>query len=177
MATYPMRRPCKDCGHEYGHVESRNGQDCVFCGGCRRHCYNAPKIETGRAQRSVSSARDRCKPAQRARILMRANGQCELCRTPFSESVIPHIDHLLAVKHAFAGGLTDEQINSDENMAAMCEACNLGKRAEIIPLWLTIAIIQARLKNKEPSDVGKPVDAERAGELAEPEPLDPVAIG
>lgn len=55
-----------------------------------------------------------------------------------------HIGHLLSVAEGHRQGLDDAQINSAENLAAMCDECNLGLGAEVIPLWLAVAIVKAR---------------------------------
>jgi hypothetical protein len=41
-------------------------------------------------------------------------------------------------------GLKDEEINSDENLACMCEECNLGIGKESLPLRIAVAIIARR---------------------------------
>ena len=76
---FPMRTPCRACGGISGEVRTRNGQDYVFCLTCGRWCYNAPRVETGRAVRTVQSIREAISPKQRARVLVRAGGHCELC--------------------------------------------------------------------------------------------------
>lgn len=42
-----MRVPCPKCGHDRGKITERSGQDVVRCLSCDRHCYNAPRTETG----------------------------------------------------------------------------------------------------------------------------------
>lgn len=139
---YRMRSPCSRCGGELGRIETRNGQDCVFCAKCGKHQYNAPKTETGRKTRSVSTTHEGVSPKQRARILERATGRCELCgsRTDL------HVGHLLSVVEGHARGLTDQEINSDENLSAMCSACNLGVGRQVVPLRLAIAMVLARVR-------------------------------
>lgn len=140
-----MRAQCK-CGSSRGYIETRNGQDCVFCWECRRWQYNAPKVETGRAVRTVSTVHAAISPKLRASILMRATGRCELCgASPTAEHPL-HVGHLIAVKHALSQGLTDLEINDPENMAAMCDECNLGVGCDVVPLRLAVAIVLARLK-------------------------------
>ena len=80
------------------------------------------------------------KPKTRYRIIERAGSRCQLC----GASGNLHVDHLLSVEHGLAHGLTDEQINSDENLAALCEECNLGKGNQSIALWLMVALLRAR---------------------------------
>ena len=60
-----LRKPCKECGHRYGSIDTRGGQDCVYCGKCDAYQYNAPKTETGRKPRSLSTTHALIKPKQR----------------------------------------------------------------------------------------------------------------
>lgn len=75
-------------------------------------------------------------------MLLRANRTCELC----GASGLLHVGHLLSVKHAIAAGLNDDEINGDENLAAMCEECNLGLAEEPVPLRLAVALAIARIR-------------------------------
>ncbi len=141
-APHVLRRVCA-CGNEYGRIESRNGQDCVFCDKCSRWQYNAPKTETGRAIRSVTSVHNGIKPGQRARILMRSNGLCELCGKG-GESAQLHVGHIISVDAGIANGLTELQLNDDENLCTLCAECNLGISSEPMPLKFVIRILLIR---------------------------------
>lgn len=134
MTPYQMRVPC--------FIETRNGQDCVFCDGCKRLCYNAPKTETGRASRSVTTVHNGIAPSKRARILERDNGRCVLCGR--KENL--HAGHLLSVAAGLKQGLTEVELNADENLAAMCDECNLGLGERPVPIRLMMAVLIARLK-------------------------------
>lgn len=146
-----MRAPCSGCGCPDGVLRPRNHQDCVFCASCNRFAYNAPRTETGREQRSVTTIHNGVSPKQRARILLRDQFSCIVCHAHDRQL---HVGHLLSVKTAFslhesgflAKALTDEQVNSDENLGSMCEECNLGIGKETIPLYLLMGIFLARLK-------------------------------
>jgi hypothetical protein len=46
-------------------------------------------------------------------------------------------------------GLTEIEINDDENLAALCEECNLGLGDETVPLRLAIAMVLARVRNRK----------------------------
>jgi hypothetical protein len=142
--SFQMRAACRKCGHGYGSIETRNGQDCVWCGNCGAFQYNAPKTETGRAPRTVTTIHNGIKAGQRARILLRASGSCELCHAANKPL---HAGHLLSVNEGMKLGLTEAEINSDENLAAMCDECNLGLSDQPIPLRLLVAILKARIKN------------------------------
>jgi hypothetical protein len=74
-----MRAKCKNCEYEQGYIETKNGQDCVYCGNCERHQYNAPKTETGRDVRKMDTGRTNLTPSHRARIFERDNCRCVLC--------------------------------------------------------------------------------------------------
>lgn len=140
-----MRKPCLACGNEYGEIVTRNGQDCVFCLSCRKFQYNAPKTETGREPRTVTTARSVLKPKLRAKLLMQANGRCEFC----GQRENLHIGHIISVKAGVALGLSDEQINDAENLAVMCDECNLGVGDEPLPLKLAVGILLSRIDYRE----------------------------
>ncbi len=142
---YAMRAPCKKCGCTNGRIETRSGQDCVLCQICGAFQYNAPKTETGRAPRTVSTTHDACGPKIRARILLRANGACELCH---AASVPLHVGHLVSVEAGHRAGMTDSEINSHENLCCLCDQCNLGLGSDVVPVRLAVAMVLARLRNQ-----------------------------
>lgn len=145
---YKMRAPCKRCSGTEGRIETRSGQDCVICN-CGAYQYCAPKAETGRAVRSVSTVHKAIKPNQRARVLLRSSSHCELCGR--SGGTL-HVGHLLSVSDGMDQGLTEIELNDDDNLAAMCEECNLGLGDETVPLRLVLAITLARAKNRVKDD-------------------------
>lgn len=138
---HEMRAACRSCGGVSGRIETKNGQDCVYCTGCGAFAYNAPRVETGRAERSVSTVHNGIKPKQRARLILRANGRCELCGARGDL----HVGHVLSVVVGLEHGLTEVQLNDDENLVASCPECNLGLGAEPMPTRLLVAILRARL--------------------------------
>ena len=137
---HKLRKPCTGCGGTAGRITTRNSQDCVYCV-CGRYQYNAPKVETGRKVRTVSTVHDAIKPKLRAKILMRANGRCEMCGR--RENL--HVGHLLSVEAGLRFDLTEDQLNHPENLAAMCDACNLGIGKEPVPARFLIALVLARI--------------------------------
>lgn len=141
MTDFAMRTPCPSCGSSAGVIQERNGQDTVRCAECNRFCYNAPRTETGREQRSVTTVHAGIKPKQRARIILRDGGRCILCGSTGNL----HVGHLVSVDAGMRYGLTDQEINHDENLVAMCEVCNLGIGAEPIPLRVAIVVLRARI--------------------------------
>lgn len=121
-AAYTMRSSCRfGCPTVIGYISEANGQDVVRCSVCDRAQYNAPRTETGRAERTLTTVHNGIKPKQRARILLR-DGRCVWCGT--KENL--QVGHLLSVADGFAQGLADWQINHDANLAAMCAECNAG---------------------------------------------------
>jgi 5-methylcytosine-specific restriction endonuclease McrA len=147
-AQHPLRQPCKNCGGNYGTIKTAGGQDVVRCAICEAYQYNAPKVETGRAVRSVSTTHENIKPGQRSRILLRATGHCELCGKGPSDEHPLTVGHLLSVREGMEMGMKEFELNNDENLAAMCSECNLGIGSETVPLRLCFAIIRARAKNR-----------------------------
>ena len=142
MSGFVMRAPCADCGSAFGSVTERNGQDTVRCAECYKYQYNAPRVETGREQRSVSTTHAAIKPKQRARIIDRAHGRCESCGR--KEGVL-HVGHWLSVDSAMSLGLSEAEINDDENLYIACEECNLGQGAQPVSLTTMVAVIRARI--------------------------------
>lgn len=146
-----LRQPCRHCQAPAGtdsHTENRGGQDVVLCGSCGKPAgYNAPKTETGRAVRTVTTVHNGVKPAQRSRIILRDGARCRLCGKSATQATL-HVGHLLSVKDGMRLELSDEQINSDENLAAMCDECNLGLGEQTVPLWLMIVVLKARWENR-----------------------------
>lgn len=135
-----MRKPCV-CGSSEGYLLTRSGQDVIRCSQCDSYQYCAPRTETGREVRSLRT-RDTIKPSKRARILLRDNGTCVICHrsdTPLDTG------HLLSIQEGRQLGFTDDQLNDDENLAAMCAGCNSGLTSETVPLRLFAAVLQARL--------------------------------
>ena len=139
--NFPMRAPCVGCGYPNGEIVEKNGQDTVRCLRCDRFAYNAPRVETGREQRSVSTVHDAVKPKQRARILMRASSRCEVCGTRGNL----HVGHIISVEAGLHFGLTEIDLNDDENLLCLCEECNLGQGSEPMPLRVAVAVLRARI--------------------------------
>jgi len=119
---FEMRRPCV-CGSTTGHIIKTNGQNVVRCSACDRHCYNAPKSETGEPQATVRT-RPNFKPSQKARILMRDQNTCAVCH---SDKNPLHVGHIISVDDGLELGMTEEELYSDLNLVATCDECNLGQ--------------------------------------------------
>lgn len=142
--THTLRAPCSACGGTAGKIIERGSQDCVYCAECERFQYNAPRAETGKPVRHVKT-REAISPSLRARILiLRANARCEICGTDKREL---HVAHLLSVDEGRKLGWGDDELNHEENLCAMCDACNLGLGKNPVPLRLVVAIAMARIRN------------------------------
>lgn len=137
-----MRVPCPKCGHDRGKITERSGQDVVRCLSCDRHCYNAPRTETGREPRTTTTVHAAIKPKQRARIIMRDGARCMWCR---ADDRNLHVGHIVSVDSGLMSGLSDAEINDDENLVTQCEECNLGQGNEPMPLRVAVAVLRARI--------------------------------
>jgi hypothetical protein len=137
--SYVMRAACRFCGSTQGRIQTKNGQDCVYCR-CDTFQYNAPGLETGREPRTVSTVHDGVSASQRWRILDRATARCESCGARGNL----HVAHLISVKAGLEHGLTERELNADENLAAFCDECNLGMADTVASLRLAIVMLRAR---------------------------------
>lgn len=143
---YRMRASCAACGSVFGTITETGAQDVVRCV-CGKFQYNAPRVETGKAVRSITTVHNGIKPKQRAEIIMRAGLRCEACkRSPIKPTDELHVGHGVSVKDGLAMGMTEAELNSNENLLALCSECNIGLGSETVPLWLMVAIVVARAR-------------------------------
>lgn len=142
-----LRKMCR-CGNDQGVIDTRGGQDCVFCSQCGVWQYNAPKVETGREVRSTKTVHEAIKPKVRSEVLLRANGKCELCGKSSADAVL-HVGHVISVITGLQNGLTEVELNDLENLLALCDECNLGLGDQPIPLRFMIQVIRARLTHAQ----------------------------
>ncbi len=148
-SPYIMRSVCV-CGSKEGSITETGAQDVVRCAACNKFQYNAPRVETGKAVRSVSTTHAAISPRLRAEILMRAGWRCQCCgRQPTKATEELHVSHCVSVASGHELGLTDDQINNAENLMASCAECNLGLGKETVPVWLLVAALMARLKREK----------------------------
>lgn len=132
----PMRQPCRYCGHELGVIDTRGGQDTVWCARCEQYAgYNAPRTETGRPRRSLAT-RPGISVSQRTRILLRDNRACFLCHR---RDVPLDVGHMVSVHDGRKWGLPESELFGDDNQIAMCAACNSGLRRATIPWRFLVA--------------------------------------
>lgn len=141
FGDFQLREPCS-CGGTAGIIKPAGGQDCAYCLTCGTFAYNAPRVETGRKQRTVSTVHEGIRPSVRYVVLARANGRCELCGA--GETTL-HVSHLLSVKDGMAQGFTEADLNKAANLAAFCEECNLGQGGGSVEPLLWIALMRRRL--------------------------------
>lgn len=140
-----MRAPCQGCGGTRGEVTKSNGQNVAHCVACGAYCYCPPKAELGEAPSQVRT-RPTMKPSQRARVLERDNHVCVSCHR---DGVTLHIGHLLSVEDGRALGATDAELWDDANLAAMCDACNLGQGRESMNLRFVLRVLRANIGNRD----------------------------
>jgi 5-methylcytosine-specific restriction endonuclease McrA len=122
-----LRRPCSSCSGSEGYIVTKNGQDVVRCAECDDYQYCAPRVETGRDVRSIST-RPNLKPSVRYRILDEFGYICLICGRGAPEVELV-IDHIISRAAAATADLLDELIDSEDNLAPLCAECNSGKRA------------------------------------------------
>lgn len=135
-----LRTPCK-CGWIYGKIHPKGGQNCVYCTECDAFQYNAPKVETGQKKRSISTIRNQPKPKQRSRILSLDSYRCGLCHATDKPL---QIGHIVSVKDCLSLRWRVKQINSDDNLFAICEECNLGESSQSLPKEIADRILSSR---------------------------------
>lgn len=140
------------CNGTEGRIEKKSGQNVVWCLKCGKSAgYNAKKSDIGEPQRHIPN-REGIKKKKRMQIMIRDGPRCRFCgRTP--PEVILHVGHLLSVEDGKAQGLSEKLFESDENLAVMCEGCNLGLGKTSVPLWLAIALLKAHDNHDRSSQV------------------------
>lgn len=142
MTDYIMRAPCKyGCDTTIGFLRRANGQDVVRCSICAKAQYNAPRHETGMPVLHKNT-RPKISVSQRSRLLERDNHTCVGCH----RNDLPlDIGHLLSVADGAKVGATERELYSDENLSAMCDACNAGCSDRTQSLRLVHQILRARV--------------------------------
>ena len=153
--AYKMRERCRWCNRtDDGRIESRNGQNCVYCAACFRHCYNAPKYETGEAPREVTKiVRGGLTLQKKARIRERDGNRCLMCGVGADKALL-QVGHFLRVVDGVAAGLTEEEVSDDSNLVTICEACNLVLRDHSLPPRLLPTLIRVWREYERASRVG-----------------------
>jgi len=125
-SAHPLRSPCKRCEGEVGHISIRGVHDCLFCAACGLYQYNASRLETGRAVRTLAT-RPGITPSQRARI-MTAHDHAYISCDDRPPQVELTLEHIISRELADHHGMLDALIDSEWNLAPMCPECNSGHR-------------------------------------------------
>ena len=138
---------CRKCGSGQVRIETRNGQDTVWCQapGCGQYSHNAPRIETGREVRSLRRRPD-IKPSKRARVLDRDNGTCIICHRTEGDL---DVAHLISVEDGNTLGMTETELYDEENLGAMCTSCNSGYGSMSVSPRILLGLIRARINRRE----------------------------
>lgn len=137
--TIPEERVGCRCGNRTVNVTEKGGQFPGHCTACGSYVYSVPRHELGLGPRKPrSSSPETIDATQRARILLRDRGICQLCRTVEGPLHIGHLVSLADWKSRYPGAQGMEQlIGSDENLAVMCEDCNLAiGRTSVSPVMV-----------------------------------------
>lgn len=139
-----MRKPCMACGSVEGYGIDKGGQDVIRCYQCDTWAYNRPKSESGRPQRRIRT-RATIKPSQRFRILEQFGHACASCG---AADQLLHIGHLISVE-AFEQwgdliGMTQDEVDADENLCCLCEECNLGMGETFTSIRLMLRVQRLR---------------------------------
>lgn len=143
-AAIVMRAPCKRCDSLGGYITETGAQDVVRCSSCDAFAYNAPRTETGKSVRTVQTTHELIKPKQRARVIERDCGHCVAC----GSTANLHVGHVVSVKDAHDLGMSDADINSDDNLVTLCAECNLGWGERSMRVNLYVAILIRRHRSK-----------------------------
>lgn len=142
--TFELRSPCARCGATDGRLERKATQDTVRCRN-GHWCYNAPRSETGLPTISKRTRPD-ITPARRRRIIDSCGNACVSCH----RADLPlEVGHLISVKEGREAGATDCELFSDENLAAMCDACNSGASYTTVSLRLMVQVLRIRTRKAE----------------------------
>lgn len=148
---WKLNPACPHCSGVDGIIVKRGDQNTLFCASCQTYQgRNVPKAELGEPQRKVST-RDGLKPSQRARVLESCGFRCQSCGASAAAGAILHVGHMLSVEDATNlrnQGLpvTEDLLNDDLNLFAVCESCNLGQRGRSITLRLAYFILRANVE-------------------------------
>lgn len=144
-----MRERCRACGDRNmkGQRTNKNGQAMINCAACGAWVYNAPKAELGEEPSQVRTRRN-IKPGKKTRILSRDNHTCVACHSPDRPL---HVGHLVSLEDGRALGATDEELDDEANLAAMCDECNLGLGRESVNPRLMLRCIRANIRNRDGS--------------------------
>jgi len=95
---------------------------------CSEHPYVnrfADKRRGSRQSRGYDAAWER----RRERVLYRDHGLCQCCLKRDQVTIATEVDHIVNKAEARRLGWTNEQIEADENLQAICNPCHVAKTA------------------------------------------------
>jgi hypothetical protein len=134
-----MRSPCAGCGCLDGSITTK--KDRTPCG--------APSVTdfaTTRRGARLAGKRARCEPVQRLGRVSAPGFSCATTAPACCATRVTFrsVGHLISVYDGQKLGLSDAELASDGNLAAMCAACNSGLSTESLPPRLLAAALWAR---------------------------------
>lgn len=155
LTPFITQKPCNDglCGApagSKGYIKRVGLQDVVYCAGAdgtREIHYarrNAPRSETGNPTENLRT-RPGIAPSKRSRILQRDNYRCLMCGATPQETGLD-IGHLISRDAGLAIGMSDYELDDDENLGTLCSPCNSGQGHEPVTLRFTMNVLRVRMK-------------------------------
>ena len=98
MMDWKLDKPCPKCGSTVGTVVDQGQHLRLNCATCGKYQKFLSREEAGLHPRTLTSVHNGIKPKQRARILERATGRCEICGTRGDL----HVGHIISVAEGVA---------------------------------------------------------------------------
>jgi 5-methylcytosine-specific restriction endonuclease McrA len=144
-----LKRPCKTCGGTDGFAVLHGPGYLACCSRCEKSLggYFVSKVDMGIAKRSVRSQPGVSTTAH-SRILERDRWACMECgRRP--PDVALEVGHLISKAQGQFIGMTAGELNSDENLYAVCQECNAGRSTRSIDPIMLFRLMRARRGNQE----------------------------
>jgi len=143
---WSLSKPCSRCSEPVAGYLIRTppphaGK--LFCGNCALFQQWVSKKDLGEPRRSLTPRGECIGPKQRDQILARDGYRCMLCGAA-PPAVLLHAGHILSHKDGDVLGLSEQQIDSNDNLMAMCERCNAGLGPRSLTPWLYVALLERR---------------------------------
>jgi hypothetical protein len=140
-----LSTPCPKCGCTDARIVEKGFQDVAYCTQCDAYIKNVPRKETGKPQRHIKT-RDGISGELRNKVLiLRANGRCEICGGSGTDHNPLQVGHLVSVENGRRAGISDDELNHEENLAAMCAACNSALGSSTVPARLLMRVFMMRM--------------------------------
>lgn len=140
--VYQLDLPC-GCGASLAIARPNGPHWEARCGTCDRHLKFVSKAELGIKPITAKVIHEGITKGQRLRLLLRANCRCELCGARIEEGNF-HASHIVPVEYGVKQGLSPSEVNSDENLMALCAPCNQGMSKMVLPLRTMVMVLFAR---------------------------------